>query len=181
MASGDGAEEEGGDVSVSTASLQVNLKSAGITNEKKELANQHFKNVFLPAIIGSSFGAIGQHFLGNGVINVANSFSPFLQIVSELLVIVAMTIPVIIILGLFHLQESKFLDYIGGAFTLLIPVVILSAMFPACLLPFAIMVWFYTSMSWSRYNLPDYRLGMWGGMGSLVGALVGAMAYTMLS
>jgi hypothetical protein len=133
-------------------------------------------------VLGTSFGALGQHLLSREIIDVSNSFSPFLQTVSELLVIVAMALPTLLLIGLFHCRKGEsYLEFSGGGMLIFLPVVILSLMFPACLLPIVIVVWFYISMSWPLHRLPIFRVGVWTGMGSLVGCLVGAMAYTMLA
>ncbi|HIG03324.1 MAG TPA: hypothetical protein EYQ53_02935 [Candidatus Poseidoniales archaeon] len=159
-------------------SLNIPVVSA----EATEVSNNQFMHVFFPAVLGASFGALGQHLLSKGIIDVSNSFSPFLQTVSELLVIVAMALPAILLIGLFHCRKGdSYLDFSGGGIIIFLPVIIFCVMFPACLLPIVIVVWFYISMSWPLHKLPIFRVGMWTGMGSLVGCLVGAMAYTMLA
>jgi len=159
-------------------SLNIPVVSA----EAAEVSNDQFIHVFFPAVLGASFGALGQHLLSKGIIDVSNSFSPFLQTVSELLVIVAMALPAILLIGLFHYRKGEsYLEFSGGGIIIFLPVILLCVMFPACLLPVMIVIWFYISMSWSLHKLPIFRVGMWTGMGSLVGCLVGAMAYTMLA
>ena len=56
-----------------------------------------------------------------------------------------------------------------------------SLLFPWCLLPVSILLWFYVTMSWAKHDLPDFRRGTWAGIGAIVGVLVGALAWAMLS
>ena len=145
-----------------------------------------FAQVILPALLGGVFGAIGQYSISHGYISTPLSPETYLGGVLEMLVILAFSIPAILIHSIVQrdvrLDEGGLnkLEFLAGGIAALMIFSFFGLLFSYCLVPVVVLLWFYASMSWSQHNLPDFRLGFWAGMGCVVGTLSGSIAISML-
>ncbi|MCS5535270.1 MAG: hypothetical protein NZ802_05405, partial [Candidatus Poseidoniales archaeon] len=121
-----------------------------------------------------------------GYISTPLSPETYLGGVLEMLVILAFSIPAILIHSIVQsdvrLDEGGLnkLEFLAGGIAALMIFSFFGLLFSYCLVPVVVLLWFYASMSWSQHDLPDFRLGFWAGMGCVVGTLSGSIAISML-
>ena len=145
-----------------------------------------FAQVILPAILGGGFGALGQYSIIHGYISTPLSTETYLGGVIEMLVILAFSIPAILLHSISQSDGGpdedglNKLEFLAGGLVALMIFSFFGLLFSYCLVPVAVLLWFYASMSWSQHDLPDFRLGFWAGMGCVVGTLSGSIAISML-
>lgn len=144
-------------------------------------ASSQFEQVLLPAIIGAAFGMLAQWALTTGRIEVGFDSSSYLTGLLQLYVVLAGSVPAILIhAGAQKRHGTNLAEFLAGETMPLVLAALFSLLFPWCLLPVSIFLWFYITMSWSKFELPDFRRGTWAGIGAIVGTLVGALAMSML-
>jgi hypothetical protein len=142
---------------------------------------EKFGQVILPALLGGLLGALAQFSIMRGYVTTPFSSETYLGGVLELMVILAFSIPAIILHTISQRVEglSK-MEFLGGGLAALLIFSLFGLLFSYCLLPVVVLLWFYASMSWSQHELPDFRLGFWAGLGCVVGTLSGSIAMVML-
>ena len=144
-------------------------------------SSRKFGQVFLPAVFGSMFGMFSQYLMTSGYLETPFSPETYLGSLLDLLVILVAAIPAIGIQTLTQRNdEINLREFFFGGMTSLVLCSFFGLLFSYCLLPVCILLWFYSSMSWSKQDLPDFRLGFWAGLGCVVGALCGSIATVMM-
>ncbi len=142
-------------------------------------SRQSFENVIIPAVIGGITGIITQFLIDGDILSNPWGEDTYLSSIWNMhaaLICVAIT-GLLSMTAFFLLKErkSELLEFLlGGAF-LLASAFLLSSM-RGCGVFVLVFVWFVASGTWSRYELPPFRLGFWWGLGLVVGALSGVLA-----
>ena len=72
-------------------------------------------------------------------------------------------------------KQFSLTEFIMGGLSMIVFASLISSM-RGCGAFLLLLLWFFSSASWGRYELPPFRLGVWWGMGFVVGALSGVLA-----
>ena len=72
-------------------------------------------------------------------------------------------------------KENSLFEFIIGSLAMVVLAMLISTM-RGCGLFLLLLVWFFSSASWGRYEMPPFRLGVWWGMGLVIGSLSGVLA-----
>lgn len=144
-------------------------------------SSEKFEQVILPAIFGAFFGIIAQMSLSNGYIDIPYDSETYIGKIFDMLVILSAVFPAIILQTLVQRRNDiNTKEFFLGGIAVMVAITIFGLMFSWCLIPVAVLLWFYASMSWSQHEMPDFRLGFWAGLGCIVGSLCGSIATVML-
>ncbi len=142
-------------------------------------SRQSFENVIIPALIGGLTGLVTQFMIDGGILSDPwpdGSYLSSLWNLHAALICVAITGPITMTIHfLVKDRKSELLEFILGAGLLIFLAALLSTM-RGCGAFVLVFIWFVASGSWSRYELPPFRLGFWWGLGLVVGALSGVLA-----
>jgi uncharacterized membrane protein YfcA len=77
-------------------------------------------------------------------------------------------------------RNSEVFEFMAGGFSAIILAFLMSSM-AGCGAFILLLLWFMASGSWGKHELPAFRLGVWWGLGLVVGAFSGALALDLRS
>ncbi|MCS5537676.1 MAG: hypothetical protein NZ770_06185 [Candidatus Poseidoniaceae archaeon] len=142
-------------------------------------SRQSFENVIIPALIGGLTGIMTQFMIDGDILSNPWGEGSYLSTIWNMhaaLLCVAVTGPLSMTVHFLRKErKAELLEFLlGGAF-LLVVAALLSTM-RGCGAFVLVFIWFIASGTWSRYELPPFRLGFWWGLGLVVGALSGVLA-----
>ena len=147
--------------------------------QARKSSSEKFVLVMQPAILGAILGVAGQLAIIKGYIDTPYAEETYLGGLLDLLVILALSLPAILINVLLQGPQSERKEMLNGGLLVLFFCSVFGLLFSYCLLPVTIMMWFYATMSWSTQELQDFRLGFWAGLSCIVGSLSGSVAISM--
>ena len=157
--------------------VEVDTSEDNTLSEAGRSSSEKFEQVMLPATIGAFVGVLAQLSLSNGFFNSPYTPETYIGKIFDMLVILSAVIPAIFLQTLIQRRNGiNTKEFFLGGIAVLVAISIFGLMFSWCLIPVAVLLWFYASMSWSQHEMPDFRLGFWAGLGCIVGSLCGSIA-----
>ena len=143
-----------------------------------------FVHVIIPAITGGICGLVAQSLVDSGKLASPWDEGDYLYSLWNMHVaLLLVTIPGLTMMAAWMAKQgrnSEILEFMTGGFSTIILAFLMSSM-AGCGAFILMLFWFMASGSWGKHELPAFRLGVWWGLGLVVGAFSGAFALDIRS
>ncbi|MBT6971555.1 MAG: hypothetical protein HOA04_00445 [Euryarchaeota archaeon] len=143
-----------------------------------------FVHVIIPAITGGICGLVAQSLIDSNKLASPWDKGDYLDSLWNMHVaLLVVTIPGLVVMALWMAKKgrnSEVFEFMAGGFSAIILAFLMSSM-AGCGAFILLLFWFMASGSWGKHELPAFRLGVWWGLGLVVGAFSGALALDLRS
>jgi hypothetical protein len=143
-----------------------------------------FVHVIIPAITGGICGLVAQSLVESGKLASPWDEGDYLSSLWNMHVaLLIVTIPGLVVMAAWMAKQgrnSEILEFMVGGLSTIILAFLMSSM-AGCGAFILMLFWFMASGSWGKHDLPAFRLGVWWGLGLVVGAFSGAFALDIRS
>ena len=138
--------------------------------------------MLIPALVGAASGILAQMLIDSGrFVNPWSKDDYFHTIWNmhvALFCVAVIGLFTMLLFFLYKKRRSELVEFVAGGLSLMLLALLMTSM-RGCGAFVLMLFWFAASGSWARHELPPFRLGVWWGMGLVIGALAGALAWDL--